>query len=83
LIKNIQTSKFYNADVNSKSMLYDSLFITINKEKAIWCKSDSGYRSTRRDGLTSYSIELGTLTNILKYNGFYYEFSGSVYSKKK
>jgi len=44
LIKDIQTSKFYNADVNPKSMLYDSLFITINKEKAIWCKSDSGYR---------------------------------------
>ena len=67
-IKNIKIAKFYNANVNPKSMLYDSLFITVDKEKAIWCKSEKGYRFSRQDGLTTYSIELDTLTNILKYN---------------
>ena len=40
LIKNIQASKFYNSTVNPKSMLYDSILINIDNEKAIWCKSD-------------------------------------------
>jgi|SRR5690606_38682316 hypothetical protein len=68
LIKDIKSAKFYNPNVNPNSMLYDSLFITIDKEKAIWCKSEKGYRFSRQDGLTTYSIELDTMTNILKYN---------------
>jgi len=68
LIKNIQSSKFYNSNVNPYSMLYDSLYITVENEKAIWCKSDNGYRFGRNEELTSYSIEFDTLTNILKYN---------------
>jgi len=68
LIKGIKTAKFYNSNVNPNSMLYDSLFITVDKEKAIWCKSEKGYRFSRQDGLTTYSIELDTMTNILKYN---------------
>jgi hypothetical protein len=67
-IKSIKAAKFYNSNVNPNSMLYDSLFITVDKEKAIWCKSENGYRFSRQDGLTTYSIELDTLTNILKYN---------------
>lgn len=68
LIKEIKASKFYNSNVNPNSMLYDSLFITVDNVKAIWCNSEKGYRFSRQDGLTSYSIELDTLTNILKYN---------------
>jgi len=68
LIKGIQSTKFYNPNVNPKSMLYDSLFIKVDNEKAVWCKSEKGYRFSRQDGLTSYSIELDTLTNVLKYN---------------
>ena len=68
LIKAIKAAKFYNSNVNHSSMLYDSLFITVDNEKAIWCKSEKGYRFSRQDGLTSYSIELDTLTNILNYN---------------
>ena len=68
LIKGIRSAKFYNTNVNPNSMLYDSLFITVDKEKAIWCKSEKGYRFSRQAGHTTYSIELDTMTNILKYN---------------
>ena len=67
-IKSIKTAKFYNSTVNPNSMLYDGLFINVDNEKAIWCKSEKGYRFSRQDGLTTYSIELDTLTNILNYN---------------
>jgi hypothetical protein len=67
-IKGIKSAKFYNPNVNPNSMLYDSLFIKVDNEKAVWYKSDKGYRFNRQDGLTSYSIELDTVTNILKYN---------------
>lgn len=68
LMKSIKTAKFYNSNVNPNSMLYDSLFIEVDNEKAIWCKSEKGYRFSRQEGLTIYSIELDTLRNILKYN---------------
>jgi hypothetical protein len=68
LVNGIKKAKFYNSNVTSNSMLYDSLFITVDKEKAIWSKSEKGYRFSRQDGLTTYSIELDTMTNILKYN---------------
>ena len=68
LIKNIKMSKFYNSSVNPNSMLYDSLFVKVDNEKAIWCKSEKGYRFSRQDGLTTYSIALDTMTNILNYN---------------
>jgi hypothetical protein len=68
LIKGIKAAKFYNSNVNPNSMLYDSLFIKVDNEKAIWCKSEKGYRFSRQDGLTTYSIELDTMTNILNYN---------------
>lgn len=67
LIKSIKATKFYNSNVNPNSMLYDSLFVKVDNEKAIWCKSEKGYRFSRQDGLTSYSIELDTLTKILNY----------------
>lgn len=66
-IKSIQAAKFYNANVNPQSMPLDSLFIKIDNTKAIWCKSEKGYRFMRNDGLTSYAIELDTVTNILNY----------------
>ncbi|MBK7970522.1 MAG: hypothetical protein IPK08_17170 [Bacteroidetes bacterium] len=49
-------------------MLYDTLFVIVGNDKAVWCRSEKGYYFTREDGLTSYSIEVDTLTNILKYN---------------
>lgn len=67
LIGSIQSSKFYNPHVNSQSQLHDSLYISIDNEKAIWCKSNVGYRFSRQDGGTSYSIQLDTLTNTLEY----------------
>jgi hypothetical protein len=67
LIKGIKAAKFYNSNVNPNSMLYDSLFIKVDNEKAIWCKSEKGYRFSRQDKRTSYSIEFDTLTNVLKY----------------
>jgi hypothetical protein len=68
LIKSIKTATFYNSNVGPNSILYDSLFVKVDNEKAIWCKSEKGYRFSRQDGLTTYSIELDTLTNILNYN---------------
>ena len=66
-IKGIKAAKFYNSNVNSNSMLYDSLFIKVDNEKAIWCKSEKGYRFIRQAGYITYSIELDTLSNILNY----------------
>jgi cbb3-type cytochrome oxidase subunit 3 len=67
LIKTIKTSEFYNPNVNPKSMLYDSLYIRIDNIKAVWCKSSNGYRFSRQEGLTDYSVDLDTLTNVLNY----------------
>lgn len=62
------TSKFYNANVHPDSVLNDSLFVTVDNEKAIWCKSEKGYRFSRQDGLTYYNnIKLDKTTNTLKY----------------
>jgi|GEM_PF-663237 len=68
LIKKIKGSKFYKANVNPKSILSDSVFVHIDQTKAIWFKSDKGYRFNRQDARTDYSIDLDTVTNILRYN---------------
>lgn len=67
-IKAIKAAKFYNANVKPNSKLYDSLFITVDKENDIWYKSEKGYRFSRKYGLTTYSIELDTLTLLNKIN---------------
>ena len=68
LIKNIKTSKFYNKNSFHKGSWAESDFISINSVKAVWSKSPTGFDFSRTDGLTSYYIELDTITNILKYN---------------
>ena len=68
VIKGIKAAKFYNSNVNPNTMLNDSLFIKVDNEKAIWCKSEKGYSFSRQDGYSTYSIELDTSTNILNYN---------------
>ncbi|OGX85287.1 hypothetical protein BEN48_14895 [Hymenobacter glacialis] len=67
-INSIKTAKFYNSKVNSNSIFHDSLFIKVDNGNAIWFKSENGYRFSRQDGLTTYTIELDTVINILKYN---------------
>ena len=68
LIKNIKTSKFYNKNSFHKAVWTENDFIAVDSVKAVWSKSPTGFDFSRQDGLTSYSIELDTLTNILKYN---------------
>lgn len=67
LVKNIKQSKFYNPNVKSNSIIYDSLYINIDNEKAIWYKSETGY-VFRRNAPASYLIKFDTLTNILRYS---------------
>jgi hypothetical protein len=66
LISNIKTSKYYNQQTNPNEMYQDSLF-NRNNEKAVWNKSDSGFSFNCYKGYTNYSIDLDTMTNILKY----------------
>jgi|APLak6261698768_1056241.scaffolds.fasta_scaffold37663_1 hypothetical protein len=68
LIKNIKSSKFYNKNSFHKGVWTENDFIAVDSVKAVWSKSPTGFDFSRQDGLTSYSIELDTLTNILKYN---------------
>jgi len=68
LIKKIKASKFYKANVNSKTILSGTVFVHIDQTKAIWFRSDKGYRFNRQDGRTDFSIDLEIMTNILKYN---------------
>ncbi|NOZ34540.1 MAG: hypothetical protein GXO80_04490 [Chlorobi bacterium] len=68
LTKNIRTSKFYNANSFHKGLWLEHNFIIVDSVKAVWSKSPKGYDFYRQDGLTYYSIELDTLTKILKYN---------------
>ena len=68
LIKNIKTSKFYNRNSFHKGAWTENDFIVVDSAKAVWSKSPTGFDFSRQDGLTSYYIELDTLTNILKYN---------------
>lgn len=68
LIKSIKTSKFYNANSFHKGPWTENDFVSVDSVKAVWCKSPKGFDFRRQDGLTSYYIELDTVTNILKYN---------------
>ena len=68
LIKNITTSKFYNKNSFHNAAWTENDFIAVDSVKAVWCKSPTGFDFSRQDGLTSYQIELDTVTNILKYN---------------
>ena len=68
LIKKIKTSKFYNKNSFHKGAWTENDFIAVDSAKAVWSKSPTGFDFSRQDGLTSYSIELDTVKNILKYN---------------
>jgi hypothetical protein len=68
LIKNIKTSKFYNENAFHKGAWTENDFITVDSVKGVWCKSPKGFDFSRLYGLTTYHIELDTVTNILKYN---------------
>ena len=68
LIKNIKSSKFYNESSFYKVEWTEGYFMKIEDGKAVWSKSLKGFNFNREDDLTSYSIELDTVTNILKYN---------------
>lgn len=67
-IKSIKSSKFYNKNSFHKGAWTENDFIAIDSAKAVWSKSPTGFDFSRQDGLTSYYIELDTVTNILKYN---------------
>lgn len=68
LVKNIKTSKFYNNNSFHIAAWTENDFIAADSAKAVWSKSPTGFNFSRQDGLTSYYIELDTMTNILKYN---------------
>lgn len=68
LIKNIRNSKYYNPNLIHKGAWQEKDFITVDSVKAVWSKLPEGYNFSGQDGLTSYSIALDTVTNILKYN---------------
>ncbi len=68
LIKNIRTSKFFNKNAFHGGAWTENDFVAVDSIKAVWSKSPTGYDFSRQDGLTSYDIELDTITNILKYN---------------
>lgn len=71
LIKNIKRSGFYNSKINPDGRLYDSLFIQKDKKKAVWCRSEKGYRFNGKEGGTSYSVDLDTVTKVMKYIEMY------------
>ena len=64
---NCKASKFYNENAFHDVILMENDFISADSIKALWCKSPIGYVYIRKDGLTSFDIELDTITNILKY----------------
>lgn len=68
LIKNIKSSKFYNATSFHNGAWTEKDFVSVDSVTAVWSKSENGYDFTRQDGPTSYFIEFDTQTNILKYN---------------
>jgi len=68
LISNIRKSKYFNSNSFHKGVWTENDFLTIDSVKAVWSKSPKGYDFSKQDGHTSYSIELDTVTNILKYN---------------
>ena len=68
LIQNIKQSKFYNSNSFHSGAWTEDDFILTDSTKAVWSKSTSGFDFTRQDGLTSYSIQIDTVTNTLKYN---------------
>jgi hypothetical protein len=68
LITNIKASKFYNKSSFHNAAWTEKDFVAVDSVKAVWCKSQTGYDFSRQDGLTSYRIELDTVTNIIKYN---------------
>lgn len=71
--KNIKLSKFYNFKINTNSRPNNSLFVRTEKEKkAIWYKSPNGYHFSAKEGIAWHSIELDTLTKILKYDVIVY-----------
>jgi len=68
LINSIKTSKFYNEKSFHNVAWTEDDFIEADYVAAVWSRSPKGFDFMRQDGLTSYYIELDTVTNILKYN---------------
>ena len=68
LIKNIKASKFYNDGSFYKVGWTEGYFMKVDSGKAVWSKSLKGYNFNWQDDRIMYSIELDTVTNILKYN---------------
>lgn len=66
-IESIKASKFYNAKSLHKGAWTQNDFILTDSTKAVWAKSPNGFAFTRQDKLTSYYIQLDTVTNTLKY----------------
>jgi uncharacterized protein (DUF927 family) len=68
LVKNIKFSQYYNDKSFYKVEWTEGYFVRTDTGKPEWCKSLKGFNFNRQDKLTSYSIELDTVTNIVKYN---------------
>jgi len=62
-IESIKTSKFYNKNSFHTGAWTENDFIIVDSAKAVWSKSTTGFSFSRQDGLTSYYIELDTVTN--------------------
>jgi hypothetical protein len=68
LISNIRKSKYFNLNSFYKGAWKENDFIMVDSVKAVWSKSAKGYDFSSQNGLTYYSIEFDTMTNILEYN---------------
>jgi hypothetical protein len=68
LIKRIKHSRFYNSNSFHSGAWTENDFILADSTKAVWSKSIYGFDFTRQEGLTSYSIQIDTMKNTLKYN---------------
>ncbi|GHB64990.1 hypothetical protein GCM10007390_18860 [Persicitalea jodogahamensis] len=68
LIENIKASKFYNKTSFHQGVWTEKDFVTVDSVKGVWCKSLTGFAFTRQEERMSYSIELDTTTNLLRYN---------------
>ena len=63
LISNIRTSKFY-----TKNSFTNELWKESDSVISVWSESKNGYVFNKHDGLTTFSINFDTITNVLKYN---------------
>ena len=68
IVKSITLSPFYNFKIKAGDEIFDTSFIQVENEKAIWFKTINGYGFKRTDkGNMYYNITFDTLTNVLTY----------------